>query len=43
MDDRSEDYEAAVKLAGMNKKTRCCVKKFIDDAGWPTRRPTPAY
>ncbi len=29
----SEDYEAAVKLAAMNKKTRCCVKKFIDDAG----------
>ena len=29
----SDDYEAAVKTAAENKKVKCCVIRFIDDAG----------
>lgn len=29
----SDDYEAAVKTAAANKKVKCCVLRFIDDAG----------
>ena len=29
----SDDYEAAVKTAAANKNVKCCVLRFIDDAG----------